>query len=362
MSTLNPQATRIYQRYMNGIAAVADKDVSRVAGLALHLALDELARLMPDAPTQDAEGQLIRLNDWLAENAPNQYQQPGDTADAVIATLEALDNSLTLKTAEFDRLATQHTEVANRLQAADEDVVQLQAEMAQKSRRIADLLALLEEANSRPTALNVVTASAPTNGNGHDAQQAIMQQRIGMLMAPRAEGKRGTYFAGTNEQLLAAVKQLVVTLHGQLGRAPSKTEFNSVCSQRNIPTVDALVHRLGMKWSEIIAAAGLEAQKSFSQREPGERKPGAYFRYTGTDAELEAATVGRIQELAATLGHTPSRIDFDTDRPEGLPTIDGITRRLGLRWMDLVAKAGLTPLTTTAKGGASESGARFPAA
>lgn len=357
MNDLATNTNRIYHRHLKALNALLQSADAKAAGAVLYLALDELALLQPSAPTQDAELQLIRLNEWLAENAPNQYQEPGDTADAVISALEALDNSLTLKTGEFNRLATQHTDIANRLQAADEDVVQLQAEVAQKNRRLADIEAALEETNSRPHTLNVVAATPTPNGNGPDYGHMSTPAIVASLRHP---GKRGTYFYGTDDQLREAVKALVMQMYGELGRAPSKTEFNGVCSQHNIPTVDAVVHRLGLRWSEIITQCGIEPNKSFAQQEPKVRKPGAYFRYTGSDAELEAVAIGRIQALAATLGHTPSRIDFDTERPDGLPTIDGITRRLQLRWMDLVTKAGFAPLTTTAKEGASESGARFP--
>lgn len=98
------QMTRIFGKHAGALAAVADTN-ERVhldaARIALALAMHEMNGDGGDALTVDQRAyerlndQIGRLNDWLAENAVDLYQEPDtDTAEAMIAAAKRLAASL----------------------------------------------------------------------------------------------------------------------------------------------------------------------------------------------------------------------------------------------------------------------------
>ena len=81
---------------------------------ALSLAFDQNLQRMYEA---DA-AQIVRMNDWLAEHAPDFYRMPGDTATAVIAALEAKDEHIRMLIQNSPLIAAQNEAAMLRQQLA----------------------------------------------------------------------------------------------------------------------------------------------------------------------------------------------------------------------------------------------------
>jgi hypothetical protein len=280
-------AEHIYQRHSDALYAVSRGnsliDVN-AARMALWLALDELAQQLPvavplpPATLQDGELQLLQINDWLVENAPEHYCQPGNTAETVITVLDAMDNTIALNAVAFGKLAASHDQLAERLHISDTDVADLVGTNEKLARKLADVEAALEEARSRPYTLNVVTATElpvtiKANGNGNEYAGLTTAQIVAALsgdavIAPSDDAKKSTgyRFKGTNAELLEEVKIVIQNLAKTSGATPSRTYYNNVCGKYDLPTGDGVMKRLGLKWSEIVAHAGLEPKKSFGQQ------------------------------------------------------------------------------------------------
>jgi hypothetical protein len=294
MTSLQPHVERIYTRHVDALKNVLnDPRYTGAASLALWLALDELAQLAPaenDAVSLDAEGQLIDINEWLAENAPEHYCQPGNTAETVIAVLDAMDNTIALNAAAFGKLAASYDQLAERLHTNDTDVADLVAATERMTRKLADVEAALEEARSQPNALRVVAvgdlpATIKPNGNGNEYAGMTTAQIVAALagdavIAPSDDAKKSTgyRFKGTNAELLEEVKTVLKNLAKTSGATPSKTYYNNVCGKYDLPTGDGVMQRLDMKWSEIVVSAGLEPKKSFGQQkeEAGESRAATF--------------------------------------------------------------------------------------
>jgi hypothetical protein len=272
-------AEHIYQRHSDAMYAVSRGnsliDVN-AARMALWLALDELAQLLPvavplpPATLQDGELQLLQINDWLAENAPEHYCQPGNTAETVITVLDAMDNTIALNAAAFGKLAASYDQLAERLHASDTDVADLVERTERMTRKLADLEAALEEANSRPRALNVVAASelpvlVQPNGNGHADEETN-----------RLRFRYGGTDAQLLEQTIAVIRQLT---DERQGVAPSQKDFDAVSHEHGLPTAGGIAYRLKVSsWGKVVKMAGREPQKSFAQKkeEAGESRAATF--------------------------------------------------------------------------------------
>jgi hypothetical protein len=289
----------IYWRHANAMYALSlgspNIDVN-AARMALWLGLDELAQQppiavpLPPAGLQDAELQLLQINDWLAENAPEHYCQPGNTAETVITVLDAMDNTIALNAAAFGKLSASYDQLAERLHASDTDVADLVERTERMTNKLADVEAALEEARSHPYTLNVVAATElpvtiKPNGNGNEYVGLTTAQIVAALagdavIAPSDDAKKSTgyRFKGTNAELLEEVETVLKNLAKTSGATPSKTYYNNVCGKYDLPTGDGVMQRLGLKWSEIVAHAGLEPKKSFSQQkeEAGESRAATF--------------------------------------------------------------------------------------
>jgi hypothetical protein len=267
----------IYWRHANAMYALSQGSPNidvNAARMALWLALDELAALtpiavpLPPATLQDAEGQLLQINDWLAENAPEHYCQPGNTAETVIAVLDAMDDTIALNAAAFGKLAASYEELAGRLRASDLDVGDLLDTNERLTRKLADIEAALEEARSQPHTLNVMAelpATIQPNGNGHvDAEPNRLRFRYG-----------GTD-AQLLEQTIAVIRQLT---DERQGVAPSQKDFDAVSHEHGLPTAGGIAYRLKVSsWGKVVKMAGREPQKSFAQKkeEAGESRAATF--------------------------------------------------------------------------------------
>lgn len=120
----------ILHKYMRHLRYIDQGNIVHLDAveLALRLALDELAESIPPTPSiftdhrhaTDSD-QIIRLNDWLAEHAPDTYHDPGDTADATLAVLNYQRTKLAALNADLERLQTD----------ADAEIADLKAQLAQ---------------------------------------------------------------------------------------------------------------------------------------------------------------------------------------------------------------------------------------
>ena len=110
-------ADTILHKYMRHLRYIDQGNIVHLDAveLALRLALSELeeeiATATPAAQFTDHRyatdsAQIIRLNDWLAQHAPDTYHEPGDTADAVLAVLNYQRTKLAALEADLERLQT----------------------------------------------------------------------------------------------------------------------------------------------------------------------------------------------------------------------------------------------------------------
>lgn len=123
--------------------------------------------------------QLMRINDWLAEHAPDEYHQPGDTADAIIAVADRLRGQVAKLRTELAAAIDERNHLDGELRASQnmmnsahdeakanaKDAHELRQQLAQLD---ADNAALIQ----RNTALAADLATArsyflnrPTNGH-----------------------------------------------------------------------------------------------------------------------------------------------------------------------------------------------------
>lgn len=131
----------IFRRYWSALCAITDDGHGLDDGavrLALHLAINDTSALslafdqnLQRMYEADA-AQIVRMNDWLAEHAPDFYRMPGDTATAVIAALEAKD--------EHIRMLIQNSPLV----AAQNEAAMLRQQLALEQAEVAHLVGEIE--------------------------------------------------------------------------------------------------------------------------------------------------------------------------------------------------------------------------
>lgn len=145
--------------------------------VAFRLALEELFESIPSTPCTPSiftdhrhatdSAQIIRLNDWLAEHAPDTYHEPGDTADATLAVLNYQRTKLAALNADLERL---QTDVDAELAELKTQLAQLDADnaaMIRRNKELADALHIAQNGtglvikNPPFVPLPHVTADAP---------------------------------------------------------------------------------------------------------------------------------------------------------------------------------------------------------
>jgi len=210
-----------------------------------------------DARIQEQDGELLRLTtiedrltQWLSSRGVMLNQFDNDLVAAVIGTsgneallskLHEAQNSVAYLTDERNRLKRQMADLENTIEAVrDADQVRLSGTIA--------------GVNGTLTIQNSDVVAHP---NGHNGSTVAV-----------AKPMRIDY-AGTNEQLREDVFNAMRLFHKANGRAPSHNDWKSIGPSAKLPSANTIENRLGMRWTAIATAAGLEPNAKFNARSEG---------------------------------------------------------------------------------------------
>ncbi len=108
--------------------------------------------------------------------------------------------------------------------------------------------------------INVVpdgTITVPANGHSHTIQRATVEK------------PKRVDFAGTNVELREQVFAAFQSFHRQNGRAPSYADWKQIRLEAQLPSANTIENRLGMAWTAVAKAAGLEPNAKFNSRTEG---------------------------------------------------------------------------------------------
>lgn len=174
------QMTRIFGKHAGALAAVADTN-ERVhldaARIALALAMHEMNGDGGDALTVDLRdyerlnGQIGRLNDWLAANEVVLYQDPDtDTADAIIEAATRMRSDLGGALAQIARMDADNTALIARCNQMERDLLALQQQRDELSIDNLHLQAQVDALTVHVATLEEQLSGATAAGHGTLAQ------------------------------------------------------------------------------------------------------------------------------------------------------------------------------------------------
>lgn len=145
--------------------------------------------------------QLIRINDWLAEHAPDEYHQPGDTADAIIAVADTLRGQVAKLRTELAAAIDERNHLDGELRASQnmmnsahdeakanaKDAHELRQQLAQLD---ADNAALIQRntalAADLATARSYFISRQPTNGHDNTGPLSVSAQSAQSAVGTRS--------------------------------------------------------------------------------------------------------------------------------------------------------------------------------
>ncbi len=193
-----------------------------------------------------------RLTQWLSGQAIMLDQFGGDLVAAIVATsgdavllgkLHELQNSVAYLTDERNRLKRQMADLENTIEAV-RDVEHLRPLPASIT-KVIDVGTLTIHSDEL----------VRHNGNG--------------AAVPVVEKPRRIDYTGTNEELRQAVYAAMRLFYAANGRAPSHNDWKMIGPGANLPSVNTIENRLGVRWTEIAKGVGLEPNASFNKRSEG---------------------------------------------------------------------------------------------
>lgn len=150
------------------------------------------------------QAQIVRINDWCAEHAPDEYHSDGDTADAMIAAADRLRGRETVLSAH---LATMET----RLDAARLELAQAVAERDEAQQTLLDIetwLAMISPSHLADLAAGRLTLAQAIE-QAHNAAILLLDTEVNALRSfaiatPHGNGK--TYPTAVLSALEAAAQ------------------------------------------------------------------------------------------------------------------------------------------------------------
>ncbi len=208
-----------------------------------------------EARMQEQDGELLRLTtledrltQWLSSRGVMLANHGDDLYAAIKGNMMALDGqlyemqtSVAFLTNERNRLKRPLADLENTIEAVRE-VEQLRPWPPSVT-------------NGNGGTLTVHTDDLVTHHNGHN----------GATMPVVAKPTR-IDFAGTNEELREQVFAAMRLFHKQNGRAPSHNDWKAAGPAAQLPSANTIENRLGMRWTAIATAAGLEPNAKFNAR------------------------------------------------------------------------------------------------
>ncbi len=101
------------------------------------------------------------------------------------------------------------------------------------------------------------------NGNGDGVPHSHTIERVTVDKPKRVD------FTGTNAELREQVFAAFQLFHKQNGRAPSYADWKQIRLEAQLPSANTIENRLGMAWTAVAKAAGLEPNAKFNSRTEG---------------------------------------------------------------------------------------------
>jgi hypothetical protein len=286
---------RIYQKYISIFYEVDGGgtwiDLSAVR-YALRAALREMAQ---PAPNPDRQGGAIkRLNDWLAEHAPDEYHQPGDTADAMIMAADRLRGMVV-------RLSLELAAAIDERDHAEQTIMDVETWLALQSpkhwKELRDARATLTQAVAQAFS-DVITSQA--------AELDALRSQLAQMDADNAR----------LTQELTTVRSWSLAPTGNGKSAPALDCGTAI---QNPPVV--------LSPSAQIAACDLS--ENASDYQDGLDAGRWTWRHLPKSIRLELVrhTISRLP--------TRTQADFDAQRPEWMPTATTHVHTFGVSWSHL---------------------------
>ena len=151
----------------------------------------QAARLQDIIPcfAVEAQAQIIRINDWLSEHAPDEYHQPGDTADAIIAVADRLRGQVAKLRTELAAAIDERHVADDTADAMITETYQLRETMEKLRIDLATITAERDEADAHLTKLAYWLAMHRHDGDGNEVDLAIslLQSQTAELDALRQQ-------------------------------------------------------------------------------------------------------------------------------------------------------------------------------
>ena len=268
MSNMNEDTmSKIYSKHAAALAAVAQG----AAWIALALAMHEMNKPVDRRIHEQVMAQILRLNEWLAENAIDLYQDgTTDTGEAMVKAANRLAAQLAQVRTELAAAIDHYRDEADQ---ANTDLNSVMAEnkaliaerdalRQQLARMDADNAALIAErdklsrhfdnAQSKLTALVNGSGSdlgiVPSPSNGIDwsgLSEKAQDWRIGL------DKTRWKYSQVPRPIRLELFRCVCAHLEGQLGRAPMQSEFDAA-RPGWMSSSTSHTQTLGQAWTALI--------------------------------------------------------------------------------------------------------------